>query len=201
MSKFLRPVIESAGEFILIVSMIKLTLIWVRQWIGPTQDRIYDLAKEFGVETFPTYGEGRNTLLLNQRQKTYSGLIPKIDPLSLINIDRVMKRLDRLAETINLDHLPSTPNADYLDSQSLGAFLDKYTHLSNARKILDTALETVFAATAPEISLLYALFYIKSGTNLDCLLEFKNGAQQDRFVGGAQQILDRMADELGDASN
>ena len=168
------------------------------QWIGPTQDKIYELAKTYKVETFSTYNQGKSTLFFNDVIKTYHGLIPKVDWLSLINLDRVMKRLDKLAETIDLEHLPSTPNASQLDSQSLGAFLDKYTRLRNARKILDVGLETVFGATASEISLLFALFYIKSGTDLTTLFEIDQGAQQDRFVGGAQQILDRMAGELGD---
>jgi monoamine oxidase len=30
-------------------------------WVGPTQDRIYALAREFGVETFRTFDEGRST--------------------------------------------------------------------------------------------------------------------------------------------
>ncbi len=168
------------------------------QWIGPTQDKIYELAKTYKVETFGTYNQGKCILLFDNVIKTYSGLIPKVDLLSLINLDRVMKRLDKLAKTINLDHLPSTPNAAWLDSQSLGTFLDKYARFRNTRKILDVAFETVLAATASEVSLLCALFYIKSGTDLTTLIEIDQGAQQDRFVGGAQQILDRMAGELGD---
>ncbi len=167
------------------------------QWIGPTQDKIYELARSYQVETFGTYNQGKSILLLDDVIKTYRGLIPKIGLLSLINLDRVMKRLDKLAKTIHLDHLPSTPRAGWLDSQSLGTFLDKYVRFRNARKLLDVAFETVLAATASEVSLLCALFYIKSGTDLTTLIEIDQGAQQDRFVGGAQQILDRMAADLG----
>ena len=34
-------------------------------WVGPTQDRIYGLIREFGLQTFPTYDEGESTLLMN----------------------------------------------------------------------------------------------------------------------------------------
>ena len=168
------------------------------QWIGPTQDKIYELADQYGVETFQTYNQGKNQLLLDHKLKSYRGLIPKIDFLSLLNLDRVMHRLDRLAKTIDLEDLTNTPDAQALDRQSLCGFLDQHAHFRNARKILDAALETVLAVTASEISLLYALFYIKSGTDLRTLLEIDQGAQQDRFVGGAQRILDHMAEELGD---
>lgn len=169
------------------------------QWVGPTQDAIYALAAEFGIPTFPTYNQGRNTLLLNGRVSTYQGLIPKLDPLSLWNLDRVLKRLERLTARIDLDDLAGSPNAMRLDQQSLGAFLDRHVRFANARQIIDAGLETIFAAGAAEISLLFALFYAKSGTSLNSLLEIDRGAQQDRFVGGAQPLLQRLAEPLGDA--
>ncbi len=168
------------------------------QWIGPTQDKIYELAKTYNVETFPTYNQGKKFLLLNDNLRTYSGLIPKIDFLSLLNLDRVMKRLDKLASTIDLDQLENTPHAEKLDAQSLGSFFDSCVRFRSARKVLDAAMETVLAVNACEVSLLFALFYIKSGTSLTSLFEIENGAQQERFVGGAQLIPDRMAAELGE---
>ena len=32
------------------------------QWIGPTQDRMAALAREMGVDTFPTYAQGENVI-------------------------------------------------------------------------------------------------------------------------------------------
>ena len=32
------------------------------QWVGPTQDRVLALARELGLETFATYGEGENVI-------------------------------------------------------------------------------------------------------------------------------------------
>ena len=169
------------------------------QWIGPTQDRMYALANEFGAKTFATYNEGRSKLLLDGKIRTYSGLIPKLDPLALLHLDRVMKRLDALAETVDLDDFAETPSAERLDAQSLGSFLDRYVRRKHVRRIMDTGLETVLAATAPEVSLLYALAYIKSGNGLDSLFEIEGGAQQHRIVGGMQQIPNQIASELGDA--
>src|SRR5690242_1569969 len=44
------------------------------QWIGPTQDRIYALADEMGVKTFPTFEQGNNLIILQDRVKKYAGL-------------------------------------------------------------------------------------------------------------------------------
>ena len=47
-------------------------------WIGPTQDKIYALVREFDLSTFPTYDEGKSTLMMNGKIKNYKGLIPPL---------------------------------------------------------------------------------------------------------------------------
>lgn len=163
------------------------------QWIGPTQDRIYALSKEMKVPVFATYNEGKKTIALNGKLKLYSGLIPKIDVASLLNIDYVLKRLDKLASRVVPDKPWQTPDARRLDSATLASFLDRHVWFGNARQVLEAGFDTVFACTPAEISILQALFYIKSGTNLNTLLNIENGAQQHRFEGGAQTVANRLA--------
>ena len=163
------------------------------QWIGPTQDKIYALTKEMKVDTFHTYNEGRNIISLNKRSRYYKGLIPKIDWPSLINIQLLIDKLEKLALKIDLKQPWKTPNAKAWDQMTLASFLNKQLYFTNARKIIEAGLETVFACNLAEISLLQALFYIRSGTSLDCLLSIENGAQQERFIGGAQLVVKRLA--------
>ena len=40
-------------------------------WVGPTQDKIYELAREFGVETFKTYDIGKSTISYKGKVKRY----------------------------------------------------------------------------------------------------------------------------------
>lgn len=166
------------------------------QWIGPTQDKIYALAKEMKVNTFHTYNEGHNIISLNKQSRSYKGLIPKIDWPSLINVQLLISKLEKLALKVDLKKPWKTPHAKAWDQMTFATFLDKYLYFPNARKILQAGLETVFACTMSEISLLQALFYIRSGTSLDCLLSIEGGAQQERFVGGAQLVAQRMAATL-----
>ena len=67
-----------------------------------------------------------------------------------------------------------------------------------ARKMFAVATEAIFATDASTISFLHALFYIKSNTHLDFLMNVNKGAQQDRIKGGAQSICFKMAAALGD---
>lgn len=167
------------------------------QWIGPTQDRVYALAQQLGVKTFTSYNTGTHSLLLNERLRRYSGLIPQVDILSLLNLDYAIKKLNRLSKTISLEKPWQSQNAEMFDSQTLATFLDKNIYFSSARKILEIGLETVFACHSSEISLLHALFYIKSGTDLEHLFNMEGGAQQDRLIGGAQSLANRLAENLG----
>lgn len=166
------------------------------QWIGPTQDRMYRLATEHDIEWYETYNEGKNILDLNQISKTYTGLIPKMDIPSLINIDFVLKKLDRLAKKIELSNPWSTPHAAAWDSMSLETFVKKLCHTQHCYKVVRAGLETVYACELNEVSLLHALFYIRSGTNLNVLLSIKNGAQQHRIKGGMQPFAEKLAEKF-----
>ena len=48
-----------------------------------------------------------------------------------------------------------------------------------------------------QMSMLHTVRYVKAAGGLDRMLDTHDGAQQDRFPGGTQQIALRIADELG----
>jgi monoamine oxidase len=168
------------------------------QWIGPTQDRMYALCREFGIEYFETYNQGKNILELRGRIRTYSGVIPRIDPVSLLNLDWIIRKLNRLAGQIDL-HSPWThPKAGEFDSLTLENFLKKNCLTTACYHVIRVGCETIFACELTELSLLHALFYIKSGTSLDCLINIQDGAQQHRIKGGMQTIVNRMAETFSE---
>src|SRR5918998_583274 len=49
------------------------------QWVGPGQDRLYALAREVGVDTFPTHAHGENLIEFRGQTKRYTGTIPRIN--------------------------------------------------------------------------------------------------------------------------
>ncbi|MBX2963126.1 MAG: flavin monoamine oxidase family protein [Cyclobacteriaceae bacterium] len=163
------------------------------QWIGPTQDRMYALCREYGIEWYETYNEGQNLLDMNKVVRPYIGLIPKMDVASLINIDWVLKKLERMAKKIPLETPWKAKNAKQLDSISLEAYVRKHCFTNNCYKVVRAGLETVYACELNEVSMLHALFYIRSGTSLNVLLSIKDGAQQHRLKGGMQPLAERMA--------
>jgi monoamine oxidase len=168
------------------------------QWIGPTQDRLAALARQFGVETFPTYSDGVNVIEYRGRLRRYQGAIPRINPVVLVDVERAQRRLNRLASKVPLDAPWEAPGAERLDGQTAAAWLRRNLATSGGRMLLELGIEAVWAAQPEDLSLLHVLFYIHSAGSLEMLFETGGGAQQDRFVGGSQLIALRMAEELGE---
>src|ERR671916_3254623 len=81
------------------------------QWIGPTQDRLAALAREVGVDTFPTYSEGENLIEYRGRLRRYRGTIPNINPVVLVDVERAQRRLNRMARSVPLDAPWDAPRA------------------------------------------------------------------------------------------
>jgi len=169
------------------------------QWIGPTQDRVIALADELGLERFPTYNTGENLVHDGKRLRRYKGAIPKLSPAVLADIGQAQLRLDRMAKRVPLVEPWTAHRAKSWDGQTVESWVRRNVRTRLAREMLRLGVRAVFAAETADLSLLHFLFYSHSGGLLDSLFNVKDGAQEQRVVGGTQLIADRLASELGDA--
>jgi monoamine oxidase len=167
------------------------------QWIGPGQHLMARLNRELGLETFPTYNEGENLLRFGSTQARYRGAIPRINPVTLADMAQAQTRLDRLARQVPLDAPWTAPKAEKWDTQTFESWIVRNARTEKARALLRLYSEAVFAAEPGDYSLLHALFYTHSGGGVDALAGVKDGAQQDRYVGGSQVVPLAMAGALG----
>ena len=167
------------------------------QWIGPGQDRMAALVTDLGLETFPTWNEGQHVLHFNRRSGRYRGTIPRLSPLVLADMARTQARFDRLARRVPLDEPWNAPGAAELDGQTMETWVRRHAKTKGARALFALFAEAVFAAEPSDLSLLHALFYTHSGRGVDALTGTRNGAQQDRFVGGSQLLPLALAADLG----
>ncbi len=167
------------------------------QWIGPTQDRLAAIADEVGVDTFPTWDEGEHVVEYGGRLRRFTGTIPKINPLVLLEFDRAQRRLNRLAKRVPLEAPWEAPGARRLDGQTVATWIRRNLPSKPGRMLFELVVEAIWAAQPEDISLLHILFYIHSAGSLELLSDTEGGAQQDRFVGGSQLVPIRMADRLG----
>jgi monoamine oxidase len=166
------------------------------QWVGPTQDKMYALLKEFGIKTFPTYDEGRSLLYWKGKLKQYKGLIPPLPIFSLLSLDAGIKKINRLSASVNLDQPWKSPGAEQWDNMTMQSWMDRQFSSRKAKELFALAAEAIFAVHPAEISMLFALFYTKSGRDFDTLMNIRNGAQAERIMGGADLPVRKMAEEL-----
>jgi monoamine oxidase len=169
------------------------------QWIGPTQDRIAALARDVGVDTFPTHDAGDHVLEFEGRLRRYRGTVPRLRLPVLVDIGQALARLDRLARKVPLEAPWEAARAAFWDGETLATWMRRNMRTAGGRTLLEMATEAVWAVEPADLSLLHFLFYTHSAGGLNRLLDTEGGAQQDRFVGGSQLVSIRIAEELGES--
>lgn len=171
------------------------------QWVGPTQNRMYELIDELGLEVVPTYNTGETVVRLGGRHlrvASHRGAIPRLGAFTLADLAQGLARFERSAGRVDLESPWRAPDAVELDSQTFESWIRRNLRTPLGREYFRIATEAVFAAQSSDLSLLHALFYARSGSGLETLLSTDRGAQQDRVVGGSWLISERLATGLGD---
>ena len=76
-------------------------------FVGPTQDRVLALAKEFGIGMFPVYDTGNDLYINGSTRIPYTDTNPLTgnappDPLALPNLATVISQLDEMSKSVPL---------------------------------------------------------------------------------------------------
>ncbi len=169
------------------------------QWIGPGMNHILDLAKSVNVETFPSHHQGNNIFIFSEKREEYASEPTKgnfpIPAADLLEYQSAMEKLDSLALQTPVQDPSSAAQALEWDSQTVATWVKDNVKSPSARFLIRTFVLGYFAAEPSEVSFLHFLFYIHAGGGLHNL--HTSGVAQ-RFVGGAQQISEKVAHQLGD---
>jgi monoamine oxidase len=168
------------------------------QWVGPTQDHVLALIDELGLRTFPTWTAGDSLAGMGSEVTRYRGRVPKLGARVLVDALQAQLRLDRLARKVPPDRPWDASHALEWDGQTFETWIRRATHTGGGADYFRVIADAVFASEASTFSLLHALAYIRSGQGVDRLINTRGGAQQDRVVGGTQQLSERLAAGLGD---
>jgi monoamine oxidase len=178
-------------------------------FVGPTQDRVLALAKEFGIGTFPTYDTGKDIYINGSTRLEYDDTNPLTgnappDPLALPNLATIVMEMDNLSKSVPVGAPWTAAKAHEWDTQTLESWINAHIAVTPQFKaLLPVATRPIFGAEPHELSLLFVLFYIASSGNAQNPGTFernfntRGGGQQDRFFGGSQQIAIHAAHQLG----
>ncbi len=166
------------------------------QWIGPTQKRLAALAAELGVATFPQYHSGTKLLSWNDKLSTYRGDLPSLSVLAQLELLLTDRRWKKYTAEIP----PAEPwlarRAAEWDGMTLETWKNRNLRSGGARMFVDAVTRAVLTSEPRDVSFLFFLSYLRWGEGLESLISIPGGAQQERFVGGAQQISARLAERL-----
>jgi monoamine oxidase len=167
------------------------------EWAGPGQDRVLALAKQLGVATFPTYSDGNSVYYSGGRVQTYSGDIPPANPASLVEIEALIVELNRMAASVPADKPWTAPQAGSWDQETIQTWFNQNLHTAEALNLAEVSIRGVYGEEADQISLLDLLSAITGvGGDFNTLI---GSAQTIRFVGGPQQLSEKLAKRLGGA--
>jgi len=171
------------------------------QWIGPTQTRMYELCEELGLEVYPTYNIGKNIIYTDGQVKMMGSgkdALPKLNIFELLDLGRTVKRLNKMAKSIDLNEPWNHPKAKEWDGQTFESWIRNSTFTNATKDYLRLIAEAVYSTESSDFSFLHFLFYTKAGKDIETLISVEEGAQQERVRGGTQQISQRLAASLGD---
>ena len=169
------------------------------QWIGPTQDRVARLADELGVRTFPQHHAGKKLIVRGGAVARYRGFLPRLPALDRAELVLRLVQLERLCRKVPLDAPGRAARAAEWDGMTVQQWLDTSVRTRGVKDLVTIATEMVLAAEPRDLSFLYFLYYLRSGHGILKLTEIDGGAQERRFIGGAQELSLRMARGLGAA--
>ncbi len=168
------------------------------QWVGTGHGVLLDEARRLGIETYQQYESGRTVMEMFGKLVEFTGAVPRMPVLSLLELFRLRKRWDREMMTIPAGAPWNAPKAREWDAQTLESWIVKNVRTRAAREFARLVPRGAWAAEASQVSYLWFLDALRSGNGLNYLMGVKGGALDAKFQGGMHQIARRMAEELGD---
>src|SRR4051794_4032887 len=176
-------------------------------FVGPTQDHVLQLCKDYGVDLFDTYDTGENVYVSSDGQRsTYSDTGPTgtapLDPLIIGDLAAVVQDMDTKSTQVPVDAPWRAASAAEWDGQTLETYINSQSQNDHFRKLVPAATRPIFGAEPRELSLLFTLFYIASSGNeknpgtFERNFNTRGGAQQSRLEGGTGLLARKIARDL-----
>jgi monoamine oxidase len=167
------------------------------QWVGVGHDVLLGEARRLGIETYAQYETGQTILQLLGKTMKFTGAVPKMPLLSLIELGLLQRRWERDMKTLPTDEPWNAPHAEEWDGQTLESWIVSNIRTNAAREFARLVPRGAWAAEARQVSYLWFLDALRNAGGLDYFMAVKGGALDAKFKGGMQQIAQRMGDELG----
>jgi monoamine oxidase len=160
-------------------------------WIGPGQENMINLCAELGIPTFRQPCEGINLQNVQGEAGEYTGSVPPLPLLSLVDLQQCILRTDYQASRLNELTLEEKI---ILDNMSTTEYIDSLMYTKAGKSFYASMARSLSCVEASNIS---AYVWLES-TQGDLMgaVEIENGAQQDRISGGVCQIPEKILSSI-----
>uniref|UniRef100_A0AAQ5YD37 Amine oxidase n=1 Tax=Amphiprion ocellaris TaxID=80972 RepID=A0AAQ5YD37_AMPOC len=168
-------------------------------YIGPTQNRILRLAKEYDVKTYKVNEQESLVHYVNGKSYPFSGSFPPMwNPIVVMDFNNLFRTMDEMGQEIPKEAPWRAPHAEEWDKMSMQQLLEKICWTSTVRRFATLFVNVNVTSEPHEVSALWFLWYVKQCGGTMRIFSTTNGGQERKFVGGSSQISECMAKELGD---
>ncbi|XP_061647755.1 amine oxidase [flavin-containing] isoform X1 [Phyllopteryx taeniolatus] len=168
-------------------------------YVGPTQNRILRLAKQYGVETYKVNEQERLVHYVDGKSSSFKASFPPMwNPVVKLDFTNLFRTLDQMGSEIPRDAPWKAPRAEEWDKMSMRQLIENVCWTSAARRFATLFVNVNVTSEPHEVSALWFLWYIKQSGGTMRIFSTTNGGQERKFVGGSGQISECMARELGD---
>lgn len=167
-------------------------------FVGKDKWRSLYVAKQLGVQTTPVYKEGLTTFSIGDKVSHTSSPLPDCTVLKPSDLFVLLLALfgdiNMKAYQVPIDDPWNAKSADMWDEMTTEEWVKGFTQRSDVRTFLRFIVQVLLGVEPSEVSFLYFLWYIRVGHFIPGILL---NAQDDVFVGGSQQLSEKMANQLG----
>lgn len=167
-------------------------------FVGPTQDRIIRLADRFGIDSYKVFNNG-NVMFHNTRTgKVVRGSIsiPPLSAYALLDFNAILVKFENMAAAMDTSDPSKIKFASELDNLSVKSWIMQNSASDEVKKMFPRVVDTIICESSSNVSMLYWLWYAKSGDTLKRIMDVANGAQERKFKGGAAQIPKKLAENI-----
>ena len=169
-------------------------------YVGPTQHRVLRLAHSLSIPTEAVYHAGQSVLCLRDRRLPYSGAVPSLGLLALLDVNAALVATEELRSAID-GQRPWVQSTDAgersLDAMTMEEWICRACDTEDGRELYRGSVRGLLCVEPCEVSALYWMSYVQGGHGVDSLIGVEGGAQERHFRGGSQQLSERLRDAMG----
>lgn len=166
-------------------------------YVGPTQNRIFRLAKELGVENYKVNETQRLVHHVKGKSYPFKGAFPPVwNPIAYLDYNNLWRTMDHMGMEIPKEAPWAAPHAEEWDKMTMKELIDKLCWTESAKRFATLFVNVNVTSEPHEVSALWFLWYLKQCGGTTRIFSTTNGGQERKFVGGSSQISEKMMERL-----